>query len=96
VAERVSQRRHQLGSTELTVERLVAWPPPPIISTDVDQLKLLFTALPVTAAAAADNGDDDEQKLRNFVQRAAGAEIGHVTYSSDRDKAVISFQSTPG
>ena len=95
----MSQRRHQLGSTELTVERLVAWPPPPIISTDVDQLKLLFTALPVTArnnAAAADNGDDDEQKLRNFVQRAAGAEIGHVTYSSDRDKAVISFQSTPG
>ena len=99
VAERVSKRRHRLESKELKVERLVACPPPPIISADVDELKLLFTSLPVSAnckdAAAAAAADDDEQKLKEFVQAAAGAEIQHVTYSSERDKAVIAFQSTP-
>ena len=107
VAERVSKRFHQLGSVQLTVERLTACPPPPVIVADVDDEKLLFTGLPVTrrgkdaaAAAAADDGgesdEDDEQKLKNFVQTAAGAEILHVTYSTQRDNAVITFRTTPG
>jgi len=103
VAERVSKRFHQLGSVQLTVERLTACPPPPVIVADVDDEKLLFTGLPVTRrgndAAAADGGEsdeDDDQKLKNFVQTAAGAEILHVTYSTQRDNAVITFRTTPG
>lgn len=108
----MSQRRHQLNSAQLTVEKLVARPPPPMISADVDDQKLLFTDLPVTerhhqqtrgkSAAAADDDEvsdhdeNDAQKLKNFVQSAAGAEISHVTYSSERDKAVVSFATTPG
>ena len=109
VAERVSKRFHQLSSVQLTVERLAACPPPPVIVADVDDEKLLFTGLPVTrrgkdaAAAAADDDDDDgesdeadDQKLKNFVQTAAGAEILHLTYSTQRDNAVITFRTTPG
>jgi len=55
-------------------------------------------------AAAADDGDDDdddggkddEQKLKKFVQSASGAQIRHVTYSTQRDSAVVTFASTPG
>ena len=82
-----------------------------MIVADVDDEKLLFTGLAVTrrgkdAADAADDDDggggggesdeNDEQKLRNFVQTAAGAEIRHVTYSTHRDNAVITFHTTPG
>ena len=102
VADRVAKRRHRLDSTELKVGRLVACRPPPMISADVDELKLLFSGLPVTDPPrnhhddAAGGGGDDGQKLKKFVQRAADAEIRHVTYSSERDKAVIDFHSTPG
>ena len=107
VAERVSKRSHQPNAVQLTVERLTACPPPPVIVADVDDEKLLFTGLPVTrrgkhaaaAAAAADGGEsdeNDEQTLRSFVQTAAGAEILHVTYSTQRDDAVITFHTTPG
>jgi len=75
-----------------------------VIVADVDDEKLLFTGLPVTlrgkdAAAAADGGEsdeNDEQTLRNFVETAAGAEIRYVTYSTQRDNAVITFHTTPG
>ena len=68
-----------------------------MIVADVDDEKLLFTGLPVTQrgkAAAAEISD--EQKLKNFVQTAASAKILHVTYSTQRDNAVITFHSTPG
>ena len=101
----MSKRRHALNSTALSVEKLAARPPPPVIQADVDDEKLLFTHLPVTrhqpAAAAAEDDEDedggrDEQKLKAFVRSAAGAQISHVTYSSQRDKAVVSFRTTPG
>jgi len=69
----------------------------------VSQYPQRTTGKAAAAAAATDaSGDDtdddgnDEQKLKEFVQSAAGAQIGHVTYSTQRDKAVVSFLSTPG
>ena len=72
-----------------------------MIVADVDDEKLLFTGLPVTqpgkdVVAAADADINDEQKLKNFVQTAASAKILHVTYSTQRDNAVITFHTTPG
>jgi len=102
-AARVSKRTHALDATPLTVEKLAARPPPPMILKDVDEDELLFTHLPLSqqrTAAAADDDDatnrDDKQKLKAFVESAAGAEISDVTYSAQRDKAVVSFCTTPG
>jgi len=102
----VSKRSHELDSVRLAVEILSARPPPPLILADIDEEKLLFSDLPVSqhhqrttgkaAAAATDDDENNEQKLKKFAQSAAGAQIGHVMYSTQRDKAVISFLSTPG
>jgi len=79
-----------------------------MILSDVDERKLLFSGFPVTQrhqlagvkdAADDTNGDadeNDEQKLKNFVQRATEARIDHMTYSTQRDKAVVTFHTTPG
>lgn len=102
MADRVSKKDHQLDKVDLVVERLVACPPPPMVSADVDEQKLLFTGLLVTqktrnkAAEAVCDDVDDVENLKNFVKKAAGTQIVHVTYSTERDKAVITFQAIPG
>jgi len=81
-----------------------------MILADVDDKKLLLSYLPVsghhehtagkdttTGSGVSGGGEQiDEQKLKSFVQSAARAHIRHITYSTQRDKAVIDFLSTPG
>jgi len=88
VAKNVENRpSHTLNGINLTVKRLKALPPPPIVSRDVDEEKLLFSELP---------DGSDASSLKSFIAKHLGCTANHVTFSTLSDMAVVEFQGTPG
>jgi len=88
VAKNVENRpSHIQKGVNLTVKRLKATPPPPIVSRDLDEEKLFFSELP---------DGSDATSLTSFIAKHSRCEANRVTFSMLSDVAVVEFRGTPG
>jgi len=61
-------------------------PPPPIIVGETDKTKLLVGDLPANF---------EEEKLKSFLEKAAGCQINHFIHGPLPDLVLLDFSRTP-
>jgi hypothetical protein len=82
----VSKRGHQLNGNALEVSPLLPQPPPPLREGPFEANLLLLYGAPASA---------DSDRIKEFIQQSAAAQVQKVAFGIEPGKAMISFNRKP-